>query len=257
MRFHLHPPIKANRLTDGHGAMLLLPNKEVWTFNAYEDRIELEESVYLAGPDGPRRTVQIVIHGRARKVPRVHWTFAHVAAGAAAAAPRRDREEEPRTCRCDKPQPTSSTLRVLLVDTCHGHACMTEHLRRITRALISVSDKTGLVEFARALAGHGVELVSTGGTAQGARRGRAAVRDVSELTGFPEMMDGRVKTLHPRCTAACSPSATTRTTRPRCRRTASSRSISWWSTLSVRGDGREGRRLRRPASRTSTSAARR
>ena len=47
--------------------MLMLPNKEVWTFNAYEDRVELEESVYLAGPDGPRRTVQIVIYGRARK----------------------------------------------------------------------------------------------------------------------------------------------------------------------------------------------
>ena len=56
VRFHLHPSVKANELTDGHGAMLLLPNKEVWTFNAYEDRVELEESVYLAGPDGPRRT---------------------------------------------------------------------------------------------------------------------------------------------------------------------------------------------------------
>ena len=55
--------------------MLMLPNREVWTFNAYEDRVELEESVYLSGSDGPRRTVQIVIYGRARKVPRVHWTF--------------------------------------------------------------------------------------------------------------------------------------------------------------------------------------
>ena len=59
--------------------MLMLPNREVWTFNAYEDRVELEESVYLAGSDGPRRAVQIVIYGRARKVPRVHWTFAHIA----------------------------------------------------------------------------------------------------------------------------------------------------------------------------------
>ena len=77
MRFHLHPSVKANRHTDGHGVMLMLPNREVWTFDAYEERVELEESVYLAGPDGPRRAVQIVIHGRAREVPRVHWTFAH------------------------------------------------------------------------------------------------------------------------------------------------------------------------------------
>src|SRR5258708_40306829 len=71
-------------------------------------------------------------------------------------------------------------------------------LRRIARALISVSDKTGLVDFARALAGHGVELVSTGGTAKALADAGLAVRDVSELTGFPEMMDGRVKTLHPK-----------------------------------------------------------
>jgi phosphoribosylaminoimidazolecarboxamide formyltransferase/IMP cyclohydrolase len=71
-------------------------------------------------------------------------------------------------------------------------------LRRITRALISVSDKTGLADFARALAGHGVELVSTGGTAKALADAGLAVRDVAELTGFPEMMDGRVKTLHPK-----------------------------------------------------------
>src|SRR5713101_3314171 len=71
-------------------------------------------------------------------------------------------------------------------------------LRRITRALLSVSDKTGLVDFARALAGHGVELVSTGGTRKALADAGLAVRDVSELTGFPEMMDGRVKTLHPK-----------------------------------------------------------
>ena len=77
VRFHLHPGVKASRHSDGHGAMLVLPNREVWTFDAYEQRVELEESVYLAGPDGPRRAVQIVIHGHARQVPRVHWTFAH------------------------------------------------------------------------------------------------------------------------------------------------------------------------------------
>src|SRR2546421_7745287 len=71
-------------------------------------------------------------------------------------------------------------------------------LRRITRALLSVSDKSGLIDFARALSGHGIELVSTGGTARAIADAGLKVIDVSELTGFPEMMDGRVKTLHPR-----------------------------------------------------------
>ena len=78
VRFHLHPSIRANRLTDGHGAVLLLPNKDVWNLNAHEDVVAVEESVYLAGQDGPRRTTQIVIYGRAREVHRVHWTFSHV-----------------------------------------------------------------------------------------------------------------------------------------------------------------------------------
>ena len=67
----------------------------------------------------------------------------------------------------------------------------------ITRALLSVSDKTGIVEFAQQLAARGVELVSTGGTAKALREAGLGVRDVAELTGFPEMMDGRIKTLHP------------------------------------------------------------
>jgi phosphoribosylaminoimidazolecarboxamide formyltransferase/IMP cyclohydrolase len=75
---------------------------------------------------------------------------------------------------------------------------MTDHPRRVTRALLSVSDKSGLIEFARALAGHGIELISTGGTAKAIAAAGLKVKDVSELTGFPEMMDGRVKTLHPK-----------------------------------------------------------
>ncbi len=71
-------------------------------------------------------------------------------------------------------------------------------LRKIKRALLSVSDKTGLVEFARELSGFGVELISTGGTARTLREAGVDVRDISDVTGFPEMMDGRVKTLHPR-----------------------------------------------------------
>ena len=71
-------------------------------------------------------------------------------------------------------------------------------LRRIRRALISVSDKTGIVDFARELASFDVEIISTGGTAKALRDAGINVRDVSDITNFPEMMDGRVKTLHPR-----------------------------------------------------------
>ena len=74
---------------------------------------------------------------------------------------------------------------------------MTIDIVPIRRALLSVSDKTGIVDLAQALAAQGVELVSTGGTAKALRDAGLAVRDVSDLTGFPEMMDGRVKTLHP------------------------------------------------------------
>jgi phosphoribosylaminoimidazolecarboxamide formyltransferase / IMP cyclohydrolase len=72
-----------------------------------------------------------------------------------------------------------------------------ESLRPIARALLSASDKTGLVAFAEALAAHGVELVSTGGTAKALAAAGLKVTEVTELTGFPEMLDGRVKTLHP------------------------------------------------------------
>ncbi len=75
---------------------------------------------------------------------------------------------------------------------------MSSDLRPIARALLSVSDKTGLIDFARALAERGVELVSTGGTRKAIADAGVAVKDVSDLTGFPEMMDGRVKTLHPK-----------------------------------------------------------
>src|SRR6476661_9622442 len=75
---------------------------------------------------------------------------------------------------------------------------MTDHLRRISRALLSVSDKAGLVDFARALAERGIELISTGGTRKALAEAGLPVLDVADLTGFPEMMDGRVKTLHPK-----------------------------------------------------------
>src|SRR5438045_2457454 len=70
--------------------------------------------------------------------------------------------------------------------------------QKIQRAILSVTEKSGLVDFARKLVGMGVELVSTGGTAKLLRDSGIAVKDISELTGFPEMLDGRVKTLHPK-----------------------------------------------------------
>ena len=70
--------------------------------------------------------------------------------------------------------------------------------RKIMRALLSVTDKGGLAEFAQGLAGMGVALISTGGTAKALRQAGLTVTDVAEVTGFPEMLDGRVKTLHPR-----------------------------------------------------------
>ena len=80
----------------------------------------------------------------------------------------------------------------------HSNAYPIVDLKAVRRALLSVTDKTGLIEFARALAAAGVELVSTGGTAKAIREAGLAVRDISDLTGFPEMLDGRVKTLHPK-----------------------------------------------------------
>src|SRR3954465_12813460 len=69
---------------------------------------------------------------------------------------------------------------------------------KIARVLLSVTDKSGIVDFARALSAMGAELISTGGTARLIRDAGIAVRDVSEVTGFPEMLDGRVKTMHPK-----------------------------------------------------------
>src|SRR6266567_5789263 len=71
-------------------------------------------------------------------------------------------------------------------------------MAKIERALLSVYDKTGLIPLAKALVAAGVELISTGGTAKALREGGLAVTDLSSYTGFPEMLDGRVKTLHPK-----------------------------------------------------------
>jgi uncharacterized heparinase superfamily protein len=99
VRFHLHPSIKASRLTDGQGVLLMTPNREAWSFSTAEGRVQLEDGVYLSGSEGPRRTTQIVIHGRARSAPRVAWRFAQstpAAAPAGSSTPRRAREKVPR-----------------------------------------------------------------------------------------------------------------------------------------------------------------
>jgi uncharacterized heparinase superfamily protein len=78
VRFHLHPGTRAHLFPDGHGVMLMLPNRDVWHLNTYSNISAVEESVYLAGQDGPRRTTQAVVYGQARMTQRVRWTLNHV-----------------------------------------------------------------------------------------------------------------------------------------------------------------------------------
>ena len=95
LRFHLHPSVKASRLSDGRGVMLVLPNREVWTFEALDDRVDLEDSVFLAGNDGPRRTAQIVIRQDARQVTSIRWSFVRSTTSPAATSARRNARREP------------------------------------------------------------------------------------------------------------------------------------------------------------------
>lgn len=90
--FHLHPSVKASRLSDGHGVMLMTPAREVWTFEAYDDIVHLEDSVFLAGPDGPRRITQIVIRQKLHDAQSVRWAFVR-SAGSAASTRRQTRRE--------------------------------------------------------------------------------------------------------------------------------------------------------------------
>jgi len=96
VRFHLHPGVKATRLSDGHGAMLMAPDKELWTFTVREGRVDLEDSVYLAGAEGPRRTTQLVIYGHAGHAPRVSWSLHAGPAALIKSTARGAREDEPR-----------------------------------------------------------------------------------------------------------------------------------------------------------------
>ncbi|UZE49566.1 heparinase II/III family protein [Rhodopseudomonas sp. P2A-2r] len=95
LRFHLHPSVKASRLSDARGVMLVLPNRDVWTFEALDDKVELEDSVFLAGNDGPRRTAQIVIHQNSKQAASVRWSFVRSNASASATSARRNARREP------------------------------------------------------------------------------------------------------------------------------------------------------------------
>jgi uncharacterized heparinase superfamily protein len=95
LRFHLHPSVKANRLTDARGVMLVLPNRDVWTFEALDDKVDLEDSVFLAGTDGPRRTAQIVIRQDTRHASSIRWSFVRSSTSPAATNARRNARREP------------------------------------------------------------------------------------------------------------------------------------------------------------------
>ncbi|MCP4617929.1 MAG: heparinase [Bradyrhizobium sp.] len=95
LRFHLHPSVKASRLSDARGVMLVLPNRDVWTFEAMDDKVDLEDSVFLAGNDGPRRTAQIVIRQDCRQAASVRWSFVRSSTSAAQTNARRNARREP------------------------------------------------------------------------------------------------------------------------------------------------------------------
>ena len=89
------PSVKASRLRDARGVMLVLPNRDVWTFEALDDKVELEDSVFLAGNDGPRRTAQIVIRQDARQASSIRWSFVRSTTSAAQTTARRNARREP------------------------------------------------------------------------------------------------------------------------------------------------------------------
>jgi uncharacterized heparinase superfamily protein len=87
--------VKASRLSDARGVMLVLPNRDVWTFEALDDKVELEDSVFLAGNDGPRRTAQIVIRQDSQHAASIRWSFVRSTASASATSARRNARREP------------------------------------------------------------------------------------------------------------------------------------------------------------------
>ena len=95
LRFHLHPAVKASRLSDARGVMLALPNRDVWIFESLDDKVDLEDGVFLAGSDGPRRTVQIVVRQHERRAASIRWSFIRSFGSVAQASARRNSRREP------------------------------------------------------------------------------------------------------------------------------------------------------------------
>jgi uncharacterized heparinase superfamily protein len=95
IRFHLHPTVRANRLRDGRGVILVMPDREAWTFTVDDGDVEIEESVFLAGSDRPRRTVQVVVYGHARDRQTVRWSFMHMPKTISGQIPNPDEPELP------------------------------------------------------------------------------------------------------------------------------------------------------------------
>ncbi len=170
---------------------------------------------------GPLQAQQVVLRAVCYGAAEVRWVLERVGTEDAP-EPTSDPAEEPAgadgTAEADGVPPQSSLHRIQATSPRDLRACFSAAIhanraragavrqRRLTpmtdavirRALISVSDKTGLVDFAKALAARGVEILSTGGTAKALKDAGLTVKDVAEHTGFPEMMDGRLKTLHPK-----------------------------------------------------------
>ena len=117
LRFHLHPSVKASRLSDARGVMLVLPNRDVWTFEALDDKVDLEDSVFLAGNDGPRRTAQIVIRQDSRHASSIRWSFCPLLDvgvadhRAAQCAPRAGTSAVSTVCRHSTPSPLRSPVK--------------------------------------------------------------------------------------------------------------------------------------------------
>ena len=213
---------------------LLLKNGEAWRISSNAPETTIEDCFFLADARGPQRTSQVVLERHDGRGLRSQDRVEH-------------RESRPRTAAASwsirtKPRLPQPNLM---------------NARKIARALLSVSDKTGLADFAKAVSDYGIAIVSTGGTAKLLRDAGLEVTDVAEITGMPEMLDGRVKTLHPSIHGGLLAVRGTQRTSARSKSTRSRRSICSWSISIPSRQRLATAPISTPASRLSTSAARR
>ena len=234
LRFHLHPGVRVQMHADERKVELTLPSGALLLFEASNFSPKIEESLFFAAPEGARKTVQIVITGPAAAQMRLRWSFRRVAdfgdRDASDAVPAsleyRDRRER---------RPGKRHNRKI-----HARRFASHRPRPDLRLRQDRPDR-----ICPRTRGAGVELVSTGGTRKALGEAGLPVKDVSDLTGFPEMMDGRVKTLHPE--GAWRPAGDPRESRAR-----SGHAGAWHradrpagrQSLPVRGDRGEGRAFR-------------